>query len=313
MFLSICICTFNRAQSLRDTLDSLLLAVAQIDDVEIVVVDNNSRDNTAKTIGQFALREISPSANAVPVRYHFEARQGLAIARNTAVKASKGELLLFTDDDTLWSEGSVKALIDDAKSHPRIGFFGGRMLAKWPKSPPAWLREPSLDLLAGVLGHYDLANSSRALTADDPLPYGANFAVRKDVLDVVGTFDEALGVIGERRGRGEDTDLLQRAVQAGYSGRFVAEALCMHRVDPRNLQLTSLYQMGVEKGLLEQSAAGKAVTHDEPRRAAWRTRFNQLGYCVRGLVQLVKGRGDRFRQCIMRVGIEQGAMQRDRE
>jgi len=299
MILSICICTFERSQSLATTLHSIVQAVAGLSDVEIVIVDNNSHDDTRRSVTQLSAR----LAATLPIHYHFEGRQGLAIARNTAVRASSGALLLFTDDDTLWHEPSVRALLADASAHPQAGFFGGRMLAQWPAKPPSWLHEPGLDLLAGVIGHYDPAGESRALTASDPLPFGANFAVRRELLDDVGGFDETLGVIGDRRGRGEETDLLRRAMARGHSGRYVAGMFCLHRVNPRNLQLSRLYEVGVEKGLKV----------DEPRRTMVQARCKQTMYAIRGLVQLIKGRGDRFRQCVICMGIEKGLMQREHD
>ena len=288
MMLSICICTYNRSPSLARMLDSLSPAVAGMKNIEIVIVDNNSDDDTAQTVAHFA--------RTLPIRYRFEPRQGLSVARNTAVRMSNGDLVLFTDDDTHWQKDSISALLDDAEGHPDVGFFGGRVLPQWPVRPPSWLHDPSLDLLAGVLVHYDLGMASRTLRANDPLPYGANFAVFRNILEQVGPFDETLGAIGMRRRRGEDTDLLQRTVKLGYSGWYCADSLCMHRVDPDNLKLRKLFALGVEKGLLLERTHGSST----------RYRFDQGLVAIRALAQLFKGRGDRFRQCVIVMGIHEG-------
>lgn len=177
--------------------------------------------------------------------------------------------------------------------------LGGRILPSWPDGPPNWLTDPSLDLIAGVLGHYDLGPESRVIGNSDLLPFGANFTVRRTALEKIGHFDEALGVVDDRRRRGEDTDLLQRAISLGYQGRYVADALCLHRIDPRNLNLSRLFEVGFEKGL----------SVDRIHRSFKQHFFVQARITIRAFVQLLKGRGDRFRQCVIRLGIEQGNRQ----
>src|ERR1017187_1820515 len=90
--ISICICTFNRSQSLRRTLDSL---TSQNDikagTVEVLIVDNNCTDDTQEMVEAFRER--------LPIRRVTESRQGLAHARNKAVLEFRGDVLLFTDDD----------------------------------------------------------------------------------------------------------------------------------------------------------------------------------------------------------------------
>jgi glycosyltransferase involved in cell wall biosynthesis len=288
MKLSICICTYNRARSLAQTLDSLIPAVAGLTDVEIVIVDNNSTDRTQQTIAHYA--------RTLPIVGVFEKRQGLSIARNTAIANSCGELVLFTDDDTRWDDGSIHALLDEARDHPQAGFFGGRILPQWPNRTPKWLHDPTLDLIAGVLGHYDLGAESRPIEASDRLPYGANFTVRRETLNRLGQFDESLGAIGNRIRRGEDTDLIQRAISLGYQGRYVPAALCMHNVDPQNLRLSKLFEVGFEKGL----------SMDQDQKSLTQHVLRQTTLTVRAFMQLLKGRGDRFRQCVILLGIEHG-------
>lgn len=289
MILSICICTFNRAQSLAVTLDSLAPAIAGLQGIEIVIVDNNSDDETAHTVARYA--------RTLPIIYHFEGRQGLSAARNTALQVSSGELVLFTDDDTLWAGHSIRALLDEVIKHPEVGFFGGRILPHWPHGAPRWLHDPTLDMIAGVLGHYDLGLESRLIGSTDMLPFGANFTVRRQASNSIGRFDETLGALGHRRRRGEDSDFLQRGVNLGYTGWYIPRALCMHRLDPHNLKLLSLFQLGVEKGLAIELSLKSPIKHG----------LDQSTLAIRAVAQLVRGRGDRFRQSVIRMGIEQGA------
>ena len=92
--LTVAICTWNRAALLRQTLEQMTALTIPADVTwELLVVDNNSNDETAVVIGEFV--------NRLPIRALLESTPGLSNARNTAVAAARGEYILWTDDDVL--------------------------------------------------------------------------------------------------------------------------------------------------------------------------------------------------------------------
>src|SRR5215470_19173318 len=96
MDVSIIVCTYNRAASLRLTLAALDAQVTSNDlKCELIVVDNNSTDETGAVIKAFA------ATAHIGVRPLFVARQGLSRARNAGVAYSGGRIIAFTDDDVL--------------------------------------------------------------------------------------------------------------------------------------------------------------------------------------------------------------------
>ena len=99
-------------------------------------------------------------------------------------------------------------------------------------------------------------------------------------------------------GRGEETEFLMRARDVKTQGVYVGEALCFHAHDPKRLSLTGLYRHGISCG----RSHGALVTR--PHRGSYRA---AAWFVLRGLYQVMKGRGDRFRQCIINAGIEVGA------
>lgn len=153
-----------------------------------------------------------------------------------------------------------------------------------------------MSLISGLLGHYDLGDTRKALSETEPLPFGANFALRRPVAESLGRFDPCLGVIGAGSGRGEEAEYLARARQAGIPGIYVPDATCFHRIRRDRFKLRFLYRYGKEKG----RAAAIVGTLDVGQ--PWR----QGEYAARGVFQLLKGRGDRFRQCIINMGIQRG-------
>ena len=294
LVLSICICTYNRCESLKITLRSLakqheipLLA-------EVLVVDNNSDDATRSVTDEFH--------TALPIRVVHEKKQGLSHARNRAVAESRGDVLLFTDDDVVFDADWLSAYARACADFPAATFFGGRILPDWGGEKPRWLAGECLPLIDGVVVWYDHGTQTRLFTPNEPSPFGASFAVRRRLLEEVGGFRTDLGRAGASLGRGEETDFFLRAKQEAAEGVYVGRALCWHRIDRRRLKLWALYRYGIESG-----KAHKLITGTHELGSLSRVPL----HVARGLGQLLRGRGDRFRQSVINAGIEVGMRQVD--
>ena len=288
---SVAVCTYNRADSLSRTLRSIGMAISKCmeDDWEVLVVDNNSSDHTAQVCRDHA--------RDLPVKYVFEPEQGLSSARNRAIAECGGELLVFTDDDIIASEDWMLEYTKGISEFAGCAYLGGKILPLWEMPPPSWLKDERMPLLAGLLGCYDLGDSNRWLDDCDLDPYGANFGITRELFERIGLFRTDLGVKGMIPGRGEESEYLGRARAAGLRGVYLGRALCHHKIDRNHLALRHLYRYGVQKGIAElrlrqQPAEGSLI--------------EELAYAIRGVVQLVRGRGDRFRQCVINMGIQRG-------
>ena len=188
--------------------------------VEVIVVDNNCTDETADVVSAAAAR--------LPVRRVVEQAPGLANARNRALAVSRGQWIIFTDDDVLLEPDWLPSYAEAFDAFPEASFAGGRIVPLWKQGRPSWFKGEHLDLMDGVLVWYDLGKDVRAMTAADPEPFGANFAVRKALVENIGVFDVRLGMRGNKLGRGEDTEFFIRAKAAGAKGIYVGRALCHH-------------------------------------------------------------------------------------
>src|SRR5579863_630372 len=94
--ISVIICTYNRCDSLRRTLESLGQAAGLADlEWELLVIDNNSTDATRAVVEEFTL---TPQLD---VRCLTEKRRGKSYALNTGIAAATGGVLAFLDDDIL--------------------------------------------------------------------------------------------------------------------------------------------------------------------------------------------------------------------
>ena len=181
---------------------------------------------------------------------------------------------------------------------PEASYFGGRILPLWHHDKPRWLVDPSLSLISGLLGQYDLGEENRFFRENDPLPFGANFALRRSLTQALDPFRLDLGVRAGSAGRGEEAEYLDRARTSGARGVYLGHAVCHHRQDPRRFRISYLYNYGIEKG---RACALMGRAEDGHLSL-------QLQFALKGLLQLLKGRGDRFRQCVINVGIQRGLM-----
>jgi len=217
---SIVVCTYNRAESLRDTLAALKrLDVPRHLRWEIIVVDNNSRDNTRQVVEQ--------AQHEWPLlRYEFESRQGLSHARNHGVSCSSGEVILFTDDDVLPEPDWLTTMLAGLKRHGADA-CGGYIAPVWEAPPPAWLTERFYGFLAVRVDRTDdyiINDSSQA-------PFGANMAFHRRVFDRVGLFDVRRGRQGNVLAGGEDIELFERLLAAGMRAVFLGQSRVHHKVE----------------------------------------------------------------------------------
>ncbi|WP_137166287.1 glycosyltransferase [Salinimonas lutimaris] len=206
--ISVVICTYNRADALKQCLASF----EQIDYAnpwELVVVDNNSSDHTATVIEQARVQY------NLPIKMVFEQQQGLGYARNAGLKATQYPIVAYTDDDC-YPQADYLSQIEHNFAKHDIGFVGGRVLLHDPTdleltvqfSTETVFFSPTSYMRAGVI-------------------HGANFAFKRELLIAADGFDPNLGA-GSPFKAGEDTDLLTECQRLGAQGKYAPEIVVSH-------------------------------------------------------------------------------------
>ncbi len=226
MDISVIICTLNRCQSLQRTLQTCCkLEIPSGLQWELIVVDNHSTDNTRQVCEAFAGR--------LPLRYHFEARKGKSHALNAAQAISRGELLLFTDDDVDIHPRWVAEMWGAYRRYPERCFFGGRVVPLWEKPPPEWVLRHYTEL--PHLAQLDFGEQERftKIEAGEYFP-GANSAFPRRAFAEGHRYTETVGLLDgdTRRGYivgGEDMEFLRTLAHAGWRGVYVPSAIIAHR------------------------------------------------------------------------------------
>ncbi len=155
-FLSIIICTYNRADYLRDTLLSVLDTEAEPAKFEVLIIDNNSSDETEAVTQHFI-----DSYSQFSVRYIKETSQGLSHARNRGIAEAAGQVLLFLDDDISAHPSFIPAWISFFQNHPQAAGGGGKIHVQFDDPRPPWMSH----FLLPLLGHHDLGDNQKSLPA----------------------------------------------------------------------------------------------------------------------------------------------------
>jgi glycosyltransferase involved in cell wall biosynthesis len=229
MKFSVIIATYNRAEELVKTLESLK-KLESTGSWEVIVVDNNSKDNTRDVVLQ------AVDSFPVPLHYLMEKEQGRSAALNAGIRASQGKILAITDDDvrveTNWLRNAEQAL-----DLLNCDYVGGKALPIWSGKIPAWMPNRG-GKHWGVIALLDYGQE--AVEFDDKkVPLGVNMVFRRHCFDRAGFWDNSIGrKAGTLLGQ-EVREWSQRGRAAGLRG-FYSPDLIVHHVIPED-RLTKKY------------------------------------------------------------------------
>lgn len=237
---TVAICTYNGADRVPEVLNCLCwqLNVADIA-WEVIVVDNNSHDETAATVARYQKQWPHP----YPLRYVFEPKQGAGFARQRAIQCAHSPLVGFLDDDNLPSLTWVSAAYHFAQRHPHAGVYGSRIRGDFEINPP---------------DHFDRIASLLALTERGPspilyppekkvLPPGAGMVVRRQAwIDHVPP-DKNLGIKVGKRDAAEDLEAVLYIQKGGWQIWYNPAMRLYHRI-PKN-RLKRDYLLGLCRGI----------------------------------------------------------------
>lgn len=238
MQLSIVICSYNRASYISDALDSLYTQTTGLNAFEVIIVDNNSTDNTAEVFSQWK----SAHPNGI-FTYITETKQGASFARNTGAAVAKGQWLCFMDDDAVATPNYVENILKHIETKPEAVGFGGRIIPKYIPAEPKWMSY----YVSSLVGNFDYAPTACAFE-HGKYPLESNMIVKKEVYEAIGGFNTALpGVVGTLRIGGEGKELFYKILALGHN-IYYDPAICVHHVVEVK-KLTSEYMYRVASGI----------------------------------------------------------------
>ena len=217
-FVSVVVPTFNRADSLGNTIESLVNQDYDNSRYEIIVVDNNCSDHTRSIIDHWCNRSV------VRILYLFEGRQGVHFARNAAYKHAKGEVLYYTDDDMIADRQLINEIVKPFAYDPKVAVVTGLVLPKWEQDPPEWVSVFCKNHLLSL----QIRPEVLIISPTDCGVYSCHQAIRRDVFAEAGGFNPE-NTAGVWIGDGE-TGLNLKIGDLGYWFAFTRAAVTYHTI-----------------------------------------------------------------------------------
>ncbi|MGH7233318.1 MAG: glycosyltransferase [Nitrospiraceae bacterium] len=229
---SVIICTYNRSANLKAALSSL----AQMNlpgalQWEVIVIDNNSTDDTKKVVAEFA-------RSALVVKYIFEPVQGLSHARNRGVRESNGAVLSFIDDDVVVAPDWLLE-VRNAFHQYQVACVGGRVPLRKNLITPKWWHED----YDNAIGACDKGDEIIVADAEylGLIGIGANLSFKRGAFEKHGDFRTDLGRIGASLLMGEEAEFCNRLKTNGelliyYPKAVVYQCPDIHRMTKRYVQ-----------------------------------------------------------------------------
>lgn len=257
-YLTVVICSYNRAESLRQTLASLACATRPAaKEIEVLVIANACTDNTLAMLNIMGKDGLG---SGLTLRWNVEPTPGKSNALNCAVRETATDTLCFIDDDQLVDTSFLVGLTDTLEHYPDADIICGKIAPAWDGSEPKWVHAKGrYHIPIRPFPEYDYGNKPLYLNNNMRLPSGGNITVRRRIFDKVGGFLEELGPQGHNLMGGEDNEFLQRAVSAGARILYAPSISQLHMVD--NERMTTFYMM--RKSYL-RSLSHVLITKDGP-------------------------------------------------
>jgi glucosyl-dolichyl phosphate glucuronosyltransferase len=239
MNVTVILCTYNRCESLVRALGSVAVShMPKGVTWEVLVIDNNSDDQTSDVAAGFCARY--PGR----FRYAFESQPGKSYALNKGIAQARGEVLAFMDDDVkvdpMWLQRLTAPLFGG-----QWAGCGGRILPDWGCAfPPRWLPDRGRYALA-PLTLFDLGLKAGRLAES---PFGTNMAFTKAMFTIYGGFRTDLGPHPASEIRGEDSEFASRLLTAGERLWYEPSAIVYHPVPQNRLRKEFFLAYWYDKG-----------------------------------------------------------------
>ena len=247
MKVSVIVCTYNRADVLVAALRSLSRLKLPPDLTwEILVVDNNSKDQTKSVVQSFC-KEFPGR-----FRYLFEPQQGKSYALNAGIREARGEIIAFTDDDATVDPLWLLELICPIEQLGCAG-TGGKIVPVWNFPKPDWIQLNGSHKSIPAIVHFDLGEERCPIQT---AAFGANMAFRKEMFLRYGGFRPDLGPTVGSEIRGEDSEFCRRLIKAGESLIYVPTAIVYHPVDRKRIRKSYFKAWSLGRGRASMREAG---------------------------------------------------------
>jgi glycosyltransferase involved in cell wall biosynthesis len=241
--ISVVICTHNRSSLLADCINSLLNQNIDSEKFEILIVDNNSIDNTKEVATEFCKKYNN-------IKYFFEQTTGYSAPRNCGWKNASGKIVAYIDDDEIAAPNWIESILNTFQIEEEPDIIGGICKVTYDETPPEWFTESmggtNRTRLKGLLNH----------RTDSYLGCG-NIAFKKEILEKLNGFSKDFDMKDGFLMMGEDTDICQRAKNAGLKLYSNPEIIIYHRMNSNNYDIEKRKEKAKKTGMTTRFIFGR--------------------------------------------------------
>lgn len=224
MKVSVIIPTYNRSSLILKTINSFIEQDFQLDDYEILIIDNNSNDDTFSVINDFINK-----SNFKNIKYFFVAEQGAHNARNFAAKISKFDILYFTDDDMIAHPNLLREIILPFKLNKLVATTTGRVIPLWESNPPSWILKYFQNQYLSLLN----PDEDLLISKDIPFLYSCHQAIKREVFLELGGYNP--DYVGNRLIGDGESGLNLKLRSKGFKFGFNGDSIIYHIIPQKRL------------------------------------------------------------------------------
>ena len=219
--ISAVICSYNRARFILAAVESIFNQNFDKSEYEVIVVDNNSKDNTVELLEKY--KQSHPDYN---FSYFVEYNQGVAYTRSRCALEAKGAIVAYLDDDSTAQPQWLQHIVTFYDANPTVYSTGGKITPVFLTDIPDWYSK----YFFGLVGNFNLGDKELKLVKER-YPCGANMSFRKRVFEEIGYFNHSLG----RKGTGliatEEKEIYKRILAAGHDVYYLPYVEVLHSVE----------------------------------------------------------------------------------
>lgn len=260
--ISVIIPTYNRSDYIKLTIESFLSQTYDKNNIEIIICDNCSTDNTKKVV--FDLIEFHKDRE---IRYIYESRQGSHFARNTAAQCATGEILYFTDDDMIADSRMLEYIVKIFMQYKDIGAVTGKVIPKWETKPPIWVEKYLNNQWLSLIDK----NMKLCITDYDLGVYSCHEAIRSELFLESGGFHP--DIIGKEWVGDGETGFNKELQEKGYLFAYVGDAVTEHIIPPTRMTQQYLNRRLYNQGCSDSYTAYRVAANQGRAYPVTKTKY----------------------------------------
>jgi glucosyl-dolichyl phosphate glucuronosyltransferase len=232
--ITLVICTYNRDRYLPQALESIKNQTFNNNQFQLIIVDNNSTDNTANISQEFISK--NPFLN---IKYCLEEQKGLSFARNRGISEAEAPIICYVDDDVILPPSFLQEIATFFDQHTDAVGLGGKVIPKYENgNEPEWMNK----YLNGFVGKVDYGINILQYNKKMKYPAGCNMTYRKDILLRVGGFNNELTF------RSDDKYIFYKVKNISNKIYYVPKVWLYHYIDAYRLKKSNFKKLFLKTG-----------------------------------------------------------------